>query len=101
MGTIMRFYSLFIAAMLGATTACFGDDAKPSPSVARPSMPYAGTATMQEDGSLTLHLRQTADGREIDDTLTYKTTDRGFQDVLRHLGGLDPGDTKSFRPWKD
>jgi hypothetical protein len=101
MGTIMRFIGVLIAATLGATTACFGDDAKPSPSVARPSMPYAGTATMQEDGSLTLHLRQTEDGKTIDDTLIYKTTDRGFDDVLRHLGGLGPGDTKNFRPWKD
>jgi len=97
----MRFNGVLIAATLGATTACFGDDAKPSPSVARPSMPYAGTATMQDDGSLTLHLRQTEDGKTIDDTLIYKTTDRGFDDVLRHLGGLNPGDTKNFRPWKD
>ena len=97
----MRFCGLFIAATLGATTACFGEDAKPSPSVARPSMPYAGTATMQDDGSLTLHLRQTGDGKEIDETLTYKTTDRGYDDVLRHLGGIGLGDTKSFRPWKD
>jgi hypothetical protein len=97
----MRVCGLFIAATLGATTACFGEDAKPSPSVARPSMPYSGTATMQEDGSLTLHLRQTGDSKEIDETLTYKTTDRGYDDVLRHLRGLGPGNTKSFRPWKD
>ncbi len=64
-------------------------------------MPYTGTATMQDDGSLTLHLRLTSDGKEIDDTLIYKTTDHGYDDVLRHLGGLSPGDTKSFRPWKD
>jgi hypothetical protein len=97
----MRFCGLFIAVTLGATTACFGEDAKPSPSMARPSMPYTGTATMQDDGSLTLHLRQTGDGKEIDETLTYKTTDRGYDDVLRHLGGIGLGDTKSFRPWKD
>jgi hypothetical protein len=97
----VRFCGLFIAATLGATTACFGEDAKPSPSMARPSMPYTGTATMQDDGSLTLHLRQTGDGKEIDETLTYKTTDRGYDDVLRHLGGIGLGDTKSFRPWKD
>jgi hypothetical protein len=48
-----------------------------------------------------LHLRQTGDGKEIDETLTYKTTDRGYDDVLRHLGGIGLGDTKSFRPWKD
>jgi hypothetical protein len=87
--------------MLGAGSVCLADDIKPSPSDARPSMPYTGTATMQDDGSLTLHLRQTRDGKDIDDTLIYKTTDRGYDDVLRHLGGLNPGDTKSFRPWKD
>jgi hypothetical protein len=87
--------------LLGASPAAFADDIKPSPSDARPSMPFTGTATMQDDGSLTLHLRLTSDGKEIDDTLTYKTTDRGYDDVLRHLGGLGPGDTKSFRPWKD
>jgi hypothetical protein len=87
--------------LLGASQSAFADDIKPSPSDARPSMPFTGTATMQDDGSLTLHLRLTSDGKEIDDTLTYKTTDRGYDDVLRHLGGLDPGDTKSFRPWKD
>lgn len=74
---------------------------KPSPSVARPSMPFTGTAEMQEDGSLTLHLRLTNDGREIDDTILYKTTDRGYDNVLRHLGGLRAGERKPFRPWKD
>jgi hypothetical protein len=87
--------------LLGAATTCRADDIRPSPSDARPSMPYTGTATMQDDGSLTLYLRLTGDGKEIDDTLIYKTTDRGYDDVLRHLGGLSPGDTKSFRPWKD
>lgn len=74
---------------------------KPSPNEARPSMPFAGTALMQDDGSLTLHLRITSDGKEIDDTIHYKTTDRGYDSVMRHLGGMRPGDSKPFRPWKD
>jgi hypothetical protein len=86
---------------LAASSASFANVIKPSSSDARPSMPYTGTATMQDDGSLTLHLRLTSDGKEIDDTLTYRTTDRGYDSVLRHLGGLNPGDTKDFRPWKD
>jgi hypothetical protein len=101
MRVTMRACVLCIAATLGATGGCFGEDIRPSPSVARASMPYSGIATMQDDGSLTLHLRQTSEGKQIDDTLTYKTTDRGYDNVLRHLGGLGPGDTKSFRPWKD
>ena len=64
-------------------------------------MPYEGTATMQDDGSLVLHLRLTSDGKRVDETLTYKTTDRGYDSVLRHLGGLNPGDTRDFSPWKD
>ncbi len=87
--------------VLVAASAVFAEDTKPSPYEARPSMPFTGTATMEEDGSLVLHLRLTSDGKEIDDSLTYKTTDAGYDDVLRHLGGLTPGDTKSFTPWKD
>jgi len=101
MRATMKSCALFIAAALGAATTCFGEDIKLSRSVARPSMPYTGTATMLEDGSLSLHLRLTDDGKPINETLTYKTTDRGYDDVLRHLGGLGPGDTKSFSPWKD
>jgi hypothetical protein len=94
-------HGFLVLVLLGGTKTCFADDIRPSPSDARPSMPYTGTATMQDDGSLTLHLRLTSDGKELDDTLTYRTTDRGYDDVLRHLGGLSPGDAKSFRPWKD
>jgi hypothetical protein len=68
---------------------------------ARPSMPYAGTAEMQDDGTLALHLRLTSDGKALNDTLVYKVSDRAYDDVLRHLGGLQPGETKQFRPWKD
>lgn len=68
---------------------------------ARPSMPYVGTAEMLNDGTLSLHLRLTSDGTPVNDTLTYKVSDRAYDDILRHLGGLRPGETKPFRPWKD
>jgi hypothetical protein len=68
---------------------------------ARPSMPYAGTAEMLDDGTLSLHLRLTSDGKALNDTLVYKVSDHAYDDVLRHLGGLQPGETKAFRPWKD
>jgi hypothetical protein len=87
--------------LIGITGAALAGDIKPSTADARASMPYTGTAVMQEDGALSLHLRLTSDGKEIDDTLTYKTTDRGYDNVLRHLGGLNPGESKPFSPWKD
>lgn len=98
------FRSLLVALTLTAGSPSFADDVKPSPSDARPSMPFTGTATMLDDGSIVLHLRLTSDGKPTptaDDTITYKTTDRGYDSVLRHLGGLNPGDTRDFSPWKD
>jgi hypothetical protein len=66
---------------------------------ARPSMLYFGTA-MLDDGTLALHLRLTSDGKPVSDTLTYRVSDRAYDNVLRHLGGLRPGETKQFRPWE-
>ena len=68
---------------------------------ARPSMPYAGTASMLDDGTLSLHLRVASDGKAVNDTLVYKVSDRAYDNVLRHIGGLNPGETKEFRQWKD
>jgi hypothetical protein len=68
---------------------------------ARPSMLYFGTAAMLDDGTLALHLRLTSDGKPVNDILTYRVNDRAYDNVLRHLGGLRPGETKQFRPWKD
>jgi hypothetical protein len=90
--------SLLVVLMLCVASAGSAQEAKTSD--ARPPMPYTGTATMLDDGTLSLHLRLTSDGKPIDDTVTYKSSDRAYDDILRHLGGLRPGDTKQFRPWK-
>jgi hypothetical protein len=68
---------------------------------ARLSMPFVGTAAMLDDRTLLLHLRLTSDGKPVDDTLTYKASDRAYDNILRHVGGLRPGEIKPFRPWKD
>ena len=93
--------SVLIVALMVTGSSAFAGDALPSTSEARASMPYTGTAVMQDDGAITLHLRLSSDGKDVDDTLTYKTTDRGYDNVLRHLGGLDPGESKPFSPWRD
>jgi hypothetical protein len=96
------FYGKFFGGVLLAmSSACYASDIKPSTADARASMPYGGTAMMQDDGSISLRLRFGSDGKEVDDTLVYKTTDRGYDNVLRHLGGLNPGTPKPFSPWKD
>jgi hypothetical protein len=88
-----------VLVMLCTTGAADAGDARPS-SDARPSMPYSGTATMQDDGTISLRLELTSDGKPASDVLSYKKGDRAYDDILRHLGGLRPGQTRSFRPWK-
>jgi hypothetical protein len=56
---------------------------------------------MLDDGTISLHQRLTSDGKAVNDTLVYKITDRAYDNVLRHLRGLHPGETKEFSPWKD
>jgi hypothetical protein len=86
-----RIILIFLA--LAAADAAFADDA-------RSSMPYYGTATMDED-TIKIELRSTADGKPASGTQIYKRGDRGFDNLLRHLGGMRPGETKDVRPWKD
>jgi hypothetical protein len=90
---------LLASTMVFAASASSAQDVRPSD--ARPSMPYTGTAEMSDDGTLSLHLRLTSDGKPVEDTLTYKVSDHAYDDILRHLGGLRPGETKPFRPWKE
>jgi hypothetical protein len=92
---------LLVIIMLCIAGASAAQDVKPSAQDARASMPYLGTAAMSDDGTLSLHLRLTSDGKPVEDTLIYKVTDRAYDNVVRHLGGINPGETKQFRPWKD
>jgi hypothetical protein len=55
---------------------------------------------MDED-TIKIELRSTADGKPASGTQIYKRGDRGFDNLLRHLGGMRPGETKEVRPWKD
>jgi hypothetical protein len=91
-GTMIRtIVALLIVSVLVGTA--LADDA-------RPSMPYSGMARMDSDGTITLQLTTTADGKPADSILTYKISDRAHDSVKRHIG-LKPGDSKPFRPWKD
>jgi hypothetical protein len=99
MGMRIMKTTAIVAIMLCAAGACPAQQIRSSD--ARPSMPYTGTAIMQDDGTLTLHLRLTSDGKAVSDTIVYKVSDRAYDNVLRHLGGMSPGDTRQFTPWKD
>lgn len=60
-----------------------------------------GTATMQPDGTIILDLRAGggAGGPVGDARIAYPPSHPEYQAILRHLGGLRPGETKPVRPF--
>lgn len=60
-----------------------------------------GEAWLEKDGGITLSLRSDAYGAPISAMFTYKTSDRDYAKILKHLGGLAPGEVKDVPPFPD
>ncbi len=61
-----------------------------------------GTCWIEEDGTIVLDLRRTADGINISMPLQrFARTHPRYQEVLRHVGPLRPGEVKLVTPWAD
>ncbi len=68
-------------------------DAKPLPK-------SIGAAQMLVDGTVILDLRATdATGRVGDARFYYPKSHKQYREILDHLGGLKPGETKPVPPW--
>jgi hypothetical protein len=66
-------------------------------------VPTIGVARMRPDGTIELQLRATSPpGGPVGHRLFEFPPDHPrYQEVLRHLGGLKPGEVKSVPPWPD
>lgn len=61
-----------------------------------------GTAEMRPDRTIVLRLvARSPGGARGHGTLEYKPTDPDYAKVLRHLGGLEPGQVKPVPPFPD
>jgi hypothetical protein len=61
-----------------------------------------GSATMRDDGTIELVLRAEGPGGLVGDALlVYPVGHRQYREILEHLGGLAPGETKPVPPWPD
>ncbi|HEY3451045.1 MAG TPA: hypothetical protein VGK67_32105 [Myxococcales bacterium] len=58
-----------------------------------------GSATMKEDGTIVMMLRATGGGAVGDAMLTYPKSHPEYANILKHLGGLKPGETKPVPPF--
>jgi hypothetical protein len=66
------------------------------------SVASIGSAKMEEDGTIVLQLRAEApDGAVGDAILRYPPGHPQYDEILRHLGGLEKGQEKPVAPWPD
>jgi hypothetical protein len=60
-----------------------------------------GTANMEPDGTITLSLQADGGAGTVGhSTISYPPNDPYYRDVLAHVGGLLPGESKGLPPWK-
>ena len=63
---------------------------------------YIGVATMLPDGTIHMRLRAPLPGGGAGEgEIDYKPDSPDYRQILEHLGGLRPGETKPVRPWPD
>lgn len=60
-----------------------------------------GSAVLQDDGTIVLKLRAEHPGFVGVGELRYPVDHPKYFEVLEHLGGLEPGETKPVRPWDE
>jgi hypothetical protein len=88
-----------------ASTVAPAATASTSPSASAVGAPTAdgpiGTATMEPDGTIVLMLRAEGSGAVGDALLKYPRGHKQYDEILQHLGGLRPGDTKPVPPFPE
>lgn len=73
-----------------------------APAAAQSPPPPIGVARMDGAGVVTLRLRGAGpNGAVGEGTLVYRPNDAEYRAVLRHLGGMRPGESKPVLPWPD
>lgn len=53
---------------------------------------------MAKDGTIALQLRAQGSGAVGDGLISYPPAHKGYKNILRHLGGLRPGESKPVPP---
>lgn len=63
---------------------------------------FIGSATMASDGAIALDLAsREKNGPIAHGHFVYPVGHPQYQEILAHIGGIAPGETKQVRPWPD
>ena len=84
-----------LAVFLGLQPTAFAQDSPKREPV------IIGDATMTEDGTNVVSLRRTADGVNVSGIVKYPVDSPHYKEVLDHIGGMRPGETRLVPAWDD
>jgi hypothetical protein len=90
---------LFILPLVETATGCRSGAKRKE---TKTSMPAAsiGSASMTGDGTIILDLRAEGPGGLTGDArLVYPRGHQQYREILEHIGGLRPGESKPVPPW--
>ena len=72
---------------------------KDLPPVTCATVESIGVAEMSADGTITLHLKSLWPDPHEDSDLAYAPDDPQYDDIKKHLGGIEPGQSKPIPPF--
>lgn len=88
-------------ACLSLAVIALGDDAHGQVRLPFPEAPSIGWAWMNHQGTVFLHLSGGRSHGEIGyGDLEIEPFNPHYRELLEHLGGLNPGETKPVAPWR-
>lgn len=71
------------------------------PKMVPPLPDSIGVATMSNDRVVTLRLRSANLGMIAEGVFSYKPGDPKYEEIIAHLGGIEPGQQKPVPPFPD
>jgi hypothetical protein len=92
-----KLIAALLFAMMSAATVALAADKKDDPPCE--SVASIGIAHMDADGVILMRIRSLPPGPIAESELRYEPSDPHYQEVVLHLGGIRPGETKSVPPW--
>jgi hypothetical protein len=91
--------SLLVTVLALVIAGCAGQEKAARPNNQPESI---GVAWLEDDGTLVLQLRAEGQGHAVGDALIrYKPADEAYARTLKHIGSLNPGETKPVPPWPE
>ena len=60
-----------------------------------------GDARMENDGTIVVRMRRTADGLNVSGEIAYAKDNPHYKAIFDHIGGIKPGEVKLVPAWDD